>query len=387
MKKSVAITTIIAIHAAVISVLLIQAGCSSEKEAQQPPKAETNVEEVTTISTGENSVSEAKENKVVEGSDNLRAAPTRPTGGESLQSEKIVENKIAEDNLNDDKGLAPITESKNDVVVQPKTDDSATTIYIVKKGDSISKIASKHGVSSSKLLALNSIKNANSIRIGQKLKVPAKSGEVNVPSADEVAPKPVSLGEDSATYIVKKGDSLSKIAYKNDMSVKQLMQVNGLKNANIRIGQKLVVKKSGAVAAAKKAENAPAKVAPANAEGEISHKVKAGEFLGLIASKYGVKVSAIKKRNNISDPRKIRAGQTIIIPAKAGAKAVTKPVEEKKDVVDSPKQEEKKPEVQAPVVEEKKPEVQAPVVVPEKQTTTQQNQQPKATETLEVTEL
>ena len=43
MKKSVALTTIVALHAAVIGILLIQAGCNSTNEAQQP-KAETLIE-------------------------------------------------------------------------------------------------------------------------------------------------------------------------------------------------------------------------------------------------------------------------------------------------------------------------------------------------------
>lgn len=386
MKKSVAITTIVAIHAAVIGVLLIQAGCSSDKEVQ-PPKANSAVEEVTTISNGDNAVSETKENKIAEGSPTLRAAPTRPTESVELPKADVAENKVQEQKLNDTDVVEPLQPKQNKDAQPKEANDASTTVYVVKKGDSISKIASKHGISSSKLLALNSIKNANSIRVGQKLKVPSKAGEASVPAAEEVAPAPVSLGEDSATYVVKKGDSLSKIAYKNDMSVKQLMQVNGLKNANIRVGQKLTVKKSGAAKVEKKEATAPAKVA--SAEGEISHKVKAGEFLGLIASKYGVKVSAIKKRNNISDPRKIRVGQTIIIPAKAGAKVEKKPEQTK----EAPKVEEKKTETPAPqasTVETPAQQTQAPqapVVVPEKTTTAPQAPQQKASETIEVTEL
>ena len=45
MKKSVAITTIIAFHAVLIGGMLIQAGCSSEPEAQ-PQKAQSTVEEI-----------------------------------------------------------------------------------------------------------------------------------------------------------------------------------------------------------------------------------------------------------------------------------------------------------------------------------------------------
>ena len=52
MKKSVAITAVLALHIGVISMLLVQAGCSSEPEAPAA-KAQTTVEEVTTIAPAE----------------------------------------------------------------------------------------------------------------------------------------------------------------------------------------------------------------------------------------------------------------------------------------------------------------------------------------------
>lgn len=45
------------------------------------------------------------------------------------------------------------------------------TIYIVKKGDYLSKIAQKHGTTVDKLVKLNNIKNPDLIKIGQKLKI------------------------------------------------------------------------------------------------------------------------------------------------------------------------------------------------------------------------
>ena len=54
--------------------------------------------------------------------------------------------------------------------------------------------------------------------------------------------------------------------------------------------------------------------------GEITYEIKSGDTLGVIARKYGTSVSAICKRNGISDPRKIRAGQKIIIASTAAPK-------------------------------------------------------------------
>ena len=58
MKKSVAITAVLALHIGVISMLLVQAGCSSEPEAPAA-KAKTATEEVTTIAPAEQKEADA----------------------------------------------------------------------------------------------------------------------------------------------------------------------------------------------------------------------------------------------------------------------------------------------------------------------------------------
>lgn len=51
----------------------------------------------------------------------------------------------------------------------------------------------------------------------------------------------------------------------------------------------------------------------------VRHKVRRGQTLGTIAGKYGVPTSAIASLNKISDPRKLRVGQTLTIPVKANS--------------------------------------------------------------------
>ena len=46
------------------------------------------------------------------------------------------------------------------------------TVYTVKKGDTLSAIAAKHGTTYQKIAAYNGIKNPNVIRVGQKIKIP-----------------------------------------------------------------------------------------------------------------------------------------------------------------------------------------------------------------------
>ena len=102
MKKSVAISTIIAFHALVIGVLLFQAGCSSEPE-KKPVSAKSTVEEIGQTKEEKAQVEEIKqeeaktENLPPEGSSALRVAPTRPawqmSGG--TQEEIVKKRKEA----------------------------------------------------------------------------------------------------------------------------------------------------------------------------------------------------------------------------------------------------------------------------------------------------
>ena len=104
------------------------------------------------------------------------------------------------------------------------------TNYVVKKGDTLIKIASKYNMSYKTLVSYNNIKDANKIYVGQIIKIPKKD-EVIIPS----------------TYIVKKGDTLIKIAKKYNMNWKDLYELNknviGSNPNLIKIG--MVLKISG----------------------------------------------------------------------------------------------------------------------------------------------
>ena len=60
------------------------------------------------------------------------------------------------------------------------SDSGSKGTYTVKKGDTLSSIAKAHGTTWQKLKSLNGLKNANVITVGQKLKVPAKQSESTI---------------------------------------------------------------------------------------------------------------------------------------------------------------------------------------------------------------
>ena len=98
--------------------------------------------------------------------------------------------------------------------------------YKIQNGDSLSIIARDNNTSVSAILALNKLTNTN-IRAGREILIPIDTE------------KPI---KDLRSYhIVKRGDSLSKIAKDNNTSIKNIMHINGLKNHNIVIGNKLYI--------------------------------------------------------------------------------------------------------------------------------------------------
>lgn len=141
-------------------------------------------------------------------------------------------------------------------------------------------------------------------------------------------PKPVENVAPVSTYTVERGDSLWSIAKKHGLSVAEVAKANSISTGTVlKPGRKLIIPgKPGAAKepVASAALSLPAEktaMAPRPTNGEaMTHTVQVGESLGVIARKFQVSVGELAAANNITDPSKVRAGQTLVIP---GFKAVT----------------------------------------------------------------
>ncbi|HEV8073816.1 MAG TPA: LysM peptidoglycan-binding domain-containing protein [Opitutaceae bacterium] len=133
-----------------------------------------------------------------------------------------------------------------------------------------------------------------------------------------------------ATYVVVKGDSLSKIAVKYHLTRSELAKANGLKaDSAIKIGQKLMIpgKASSAgmyAAAAPATDNGPS---------GVTYKVKAGDSLRLIAKHNGTTVSVLRSLNRLKSDN-VRVGQVLKLPA-GSTPAVSAPVAESSPAPDT----------------------------------------------------
>lgn len=109
-------------------------------------------------------------------------------------------------------------------------------IYIVKSGDVLGSIASRHGVGLSELKSWNGLRS-NTIRQGQKLII-YKKGSV---TTSQSKPSSTSANTTPAYHYVKQGDTLWTISRKYNMTVDQIKKLNNLKDGNIKPGQKIKI--------------------------------------------------------------------------------------------------------------------------------------------------
>ena len=151
-------------------------------------------------------------------------------------------------------------------------------VYIVKKGDSLYSIAQKYNTTVDELKKLNGL-TSNIINVGQVLKLPEKENIV-----------------DYDLYIVKKGDTLYKIANNYNISVNELKKINNLTSDTLSIGEQLLV--------------------PIIDESDYTiYIVKKGDSLYSIAQKYNTTVDSIKKLNNLAS-NLLSINQQLKIPTK-----------------------------------------------------------------------
>ncbi len=118
----------------------------------------------------------------------------------------------------------------------PFTAPSAGQEYVVAKGDTLSSIAKKYGVSWKAIEQANPGVNSNKLKVGQKLQIPAASSSATAAPATMTT---ATADGNTTTYVVRAGDMLEKIARSHGTTAKTIMRLNNMKTTMIRPGQKL----------------------------------------------------------------------------------------------------------------------------------------------------
>jgi len=117
--------------------------------------------------------------------------------------------------------------------------------------------------------------------------------------------------------VVENGDTLSAISARHQVPVSVLRTTNNIKGDMIRAGQKLRLPRDEQMMVDPLYTQAALQLQELQsgliAADRVTHRVRSGESLSVIARRYRVSVKDLQRWNNISDPRKLRAGTTITV--------------------------------------------------------------------------
>ena len=171
--------------------------------------------------------------------------------------------------------------------------DDAAAVHVVRRGDSLDRIARRYGATVEGLRRANGL-GSSLIHPGQSLRVPG--------AARPAAPVAGGSGEARAgdavaVHVVRRGDSLDRIARRYGATVAGLRRANGLRSSLIHPGQSLRVPRAR----------------PAAADAVTLHVVRRGDTLDRIARLYGATIAALRRANGLRSSL-IHPGQSLRIP-------------------------------------------------------------------------
>lgn len=187
---------------------------------------------------------------------------------------------------------------------------SANEEHIVRPGETLSQIAARYGTTVARLRQLNNLPNANHVWYGQRLLIdgPTPNSSTNANQNRGGI----------ASYRVRAGDSLSRIARRYGISLTELARMNNLSPFRwLYTGQVLRVPGSAPGGQAAQGQSPQAGATNQNASSVQSYTVQAGDSLSRIARRYGISMAELARMNNLSTFRWLYTGQVLRVPAPA----------------------------------------------------------------------
>jgi membrane-bound lytic murein transglycosylase D len=205
----------------------------------------------------------------------------------------------------------------------------------VGRGETLASIARRYGVSGAELAELNSLSGYKAkLRRGSVLRIPstsatrqaaeqasaAEASQASAPAKptasaaataapSEPTPTASASGTTRTHHVVRSGESLTLLARRYLVNLTDLRAWNGLTpgNDNIRIGDTLVVAISATPAAREQ------KVEQLTVTRTVEHRVRKGETLQLLASRYETTVDRIRTLNRMKRNSALQLGSTVTI--------------------------------------------------------------------------
>jgi membrane-bound lytic murein transglycosylase D len=186
-------------------------------------------------------------------------------------------------------------------------DNEFWTRHTVSRGETIGALATRYGVSAQDIRNWNNIRG-NTIYVGQILeiyRIPdgsmlAQSQSVGVPGV--IGPVPQIRNDESTIHVVRQGETLSQIAGRYRVTVRNIREWNNLPNDTIRPGQELKIQTAVAERSGDIASTGPS---------SRRYIVQRGDTLWEIARRHNVSVDELRQWNNIGNT--IKPGDELLI--------------------------------------------------------------------------
>ena len=180
--------------------------------------------------------------------------------------------------------------------------------YKVRKGDTLSKIAQRYGMSVAELRAQNNLKAASTIRPGQELLlrgISSAARRANTAADTDstaVADTTITPRSNTRTHTVRSGDTLWSIAQRYGVDPTVLASLNNIDNNAIKAGQKLRIPGS------------TVELASTNpAHEQLFYTVRRGDTLSGIATLFKVGIKQLMIWNKLNPAGSIRVGQRLVL--------------------------------------------------------------------------
>jgi len=228
-----------------------------------------------------------------------------------------------------------------------------STTYVIRDGDTVGKIAEKHGIDRKALLEANRLSEGQPIYIGETLVVPGAIAAAPTPApkpqagsvaeANKPAPvkqdaivvgdtkkpaasQPTATGTSGTkTHKVVKGDTLTSVAKTHSTTVESLKAANGLRTDTISLGQTLKIPGSQATTG-QAASGSPASKPDQsgafqydnpllkNTETYGYYTVAKGDNLYALAKDFFTTMPELQRINKLGSSTIIRPGDDLIVP-------------------------------------------------------------------------
>ena len=191
------------------------------------------------------------------------------------------------------------------LLLLPQSERVIVLYHHVRRGDTLSRISARYGVSVAALQSENKMGRKTVLRVGQTLRVPA--GGVGAPGSwkedttTASRQKPRSTGG-TIVYRVRRGDTLTRVAAKYDTTVAAVAAANGFsERRRLLTGERIrVVPGARSAEVARRSAKPPEKrTTVASAKGSV-HTVRSGDTLWKIARSYRVTVGELCELNDLS---------------------------------------------------------------------------------------